>query len=133
MIRNNIIFENVSIETQTSYSENGRIDIYPCAFEDNPHLVINGNTASQKGRMITEDDGTSCFHPYATNSGSRYSILHNTQHGEVKETKLDYIFTLRFPKKLGKEYIEAKFSEETGEQSAFISTLPSETIGPDII
>ena len=126
MIRHNIIFENVSIETQTTYSENGRIDIYPCAFEDNPHLVINGNTASQKGRMITEDDGTSCFHPYATNSGSRYSILHNTQHGELKETKLDYIITLRYPKKLGCAVIEAMFSNETEDITSFINTLHTE-------
>lgn len=119
----NIFVDNVNIDTQTTYSENGRINIYRCAYEENPHLVLHGNTASQKGRMITEDDGTSCFRPYAVDSGSRYNTLFQTAHGEVKETQGNIIFLLRFPKKLGKDYIASILGEEQSEQENFFNEL----------
>lgn len=123
MRRQNVFIDNVSIETQTIYAQNGNINIYPCSFVENPHLVLQGDTASQKGRMVTDDDGTSCFRPYAVNSGSRYNTLLRTTHGEVKETKLDYIFSLRFPKKLGKAYIAAMLHAEQEEQVNFYDGL----------
>ena len=123
----NVFIDTIHIETQTTYAENGRINILPCAFEENPHLVLHGDRASQKGRMVTEDDGTSHFHPYATDSGSRYNTLFRTAHGSVKETQEQVIFQLRFPKQLGKEVIEHFFREETSEQAAFVMTRRNET------
>ena len=122
-----VFIDNINIETQTTYAENGKINIYPCAFVENPHLVAHGDRASQKGRMVTEDDGTSCFRPYATNSGSRYNKLFQTAHGTVKETMNDIIVQLRFPKRLGKALIEAMFKDETEEVAAFIKTRTTET------
>ena len=121
--KHNVFIEEVSIETQTIYAENGNMDVYPCAFVECPHMVMNGNSVYQKGRMVTEDDGTSHFRPYATDSGSRYNTLHRTAHGEVKETKGDYIFTLRFPKKLGKAYIADILGEEQTQQKNFFDEL----------
>jgi hypothetical protein len=122
-----VFIDNINIDTQTTYSENGKININRCPYEENPHLVLNGDRVSQKGRMVTEDDGTSCFRPYATNSGSRYNNLFQTAHGTVKETLNDVIIQLRFPKRLGKALIEAMFKDETEEVAAFIKTRPSET------
>ena len=122
-----VFIDNINIETQTTYAENGKINIYPCAFVENPHLVAHGDRASQKGRMVTEDDGTSCFHPYAHGSGSRYNTLFQTAHGSVKETLNDVIFQLRFPKRLGKSLIESMLREEQEEQVAFVKTRRSET------
>ena len=122
-----VFIGEINIETQTKYSENGKINIYPCAFEENHNIVVHGDRASQKGRMVTQDDGTSCFHPYAHDSGSRYNMLFQTAHGMVKETQSDVIFQLRFPKRLGKSLIESLFKEETDEQAAFIKTRRSET------
>ena len=122
----NVFINNVRIETQTVFNENGKINIFPCAFEENPHLVAHGNRASQKGRMIT-DDGTSCFSPYAINSGSRYNTLFLTPHGSVKETLHDVIFQIRFPKQLGKSLIENMLHDEQTEQLAFVKTRPSHT------
>lgn len=116
----NVFVDTVNIETQTTYSENGKININRCAFEENPHLVPNGDRVSQKGRMVTEDDGTSCFRPYAHDSGSRYNTLFRTAHGTVKETQNDVIVQLRFPKRLGKALIEAMFKDETEEVAGFI-------------
>ena len=127
MTKKRVFIDNIRIETQTVFNENGNINIDPCAFEDNPQLVLNGDRVSQKGRMITEDNGTSCFHPYAVDSGSRYSTLFRTAHGEVKETQNDIIFQLRFPKRLGKSLIENMLREEHKELMAFVTTRRSET------
>lgn len=122
-----VFIGDINIETQTTYAENGKINIYPCAFEENHHIVAHGDRASQKGRMVTQDDGTSCFHPYALGSGSRYNTLFQTAHGTVKETQNDVIFQLRFPKRLGKSLIESMLHEEQEQQMAFVKTRRSET------
>lgn len=127
MQKKNVFIENLQMETQTVFNQNGNINIYPCGFEMGQHIVSDGNCASQKGRMVTEDDGTSHFRAYAKDSGSRYSTLFRTAHGEVKETKEDVIFQLRFPKRMGKALIESQFREETDEQAAFIKTRRTET------
>ncbi|MBR1448492.1 MAG: hypothetical protein IJ588_07095 [Prevotella sp.] len=116
------------METQTVFTENGNINIYPCAFEQGQHIVCGGGgEVSQKGRMVTEDDGTSRFTPYAKDSGSRYTTLFRTAHGEVKETLGSVIFQLRFPKRLGKALIEALYRDEAEQQAAFIKTRKTET------
>ena len=123
-----VFIENLQMETQTVFTENGNINIYPCAFELGQHIVAGGmGEASQKGRMVTDESGTSHFTPYAKDSGSRYTLLFRTAHGEVKETRDCVIFQLRFPKKLGKALIESLFREETEEQGAFIKTRRTET------
>ena len=127
MKHNKVFIENLQMETQTVFTENGNINIYPCTFELGQHIVSGGDSASQKGRMVTEHDGTSRFTPYAKDSGSRYTTLFRTAHGEVKETRGSVIFQLRFPKKLGKALIESLFREETDEQAAFIKTRRTET------
>ena len=115
------------METQTVFTENGNINIYPCNFELGQHIVSGGGEASQKGRMVTDGSGTSHFTPYAKDSGSRYLQLFRTAHGEVKETRQSVIFQLRFPKRLGKALIEALYREEADEQAAFIKTRREET------
>ena len=115
------------METQTVFTESGNINIYPCQFELGQHIVYGTNEASQKGRMVTEEDGTSRFTPYAKDSGARYRELFRTAHGVVKETRESVIFQLRFPKRLGKALIEAFFADETAEQAAFIKTRRTET------
>ena len=123
----NVFIDTVKMETQTVFNENGVINICPCGFELGQHIVATGNTASQKGRMVTEDDGTSHFRAYAKDSGSRYNTLFRTAHGEVKETLETVIFQLRFPKRMGKALIESLYREETDEQAAFIKTRQTET------
>lgn len=127
MRKNQIFIDNLQMETQTVFTENGNINIYPCGFEQGQHIVYGGGEASQKGRMVTDDDGTSRFTPYAKDSGSRYNRLFTTAHGEVKETLDSVIFQLRFPKRLGKALIESLYREETEEQAAFIKTRRTET------
>ena len=128
MRKKNVFIENLQMETQTVFNQNGNINIYPCGFEAGQHIVSGGSRASQKGRMVTEDNGTSHFRAYAKDSGSRYNTLFRTAHGEVKETQEDVIFQLRFPKRMGKALIGVLFNEETDEQSSFIKTRQTETM-----
>lgn len=118
----NVFVDNLRIETQTVFNENGNINIFPCAFEENHFIVADGDHASQKGRMVTLNDGTSHFRPYAVDSGSRYNFLFHTLHGEVKETNKHFIFILRFPKHLGLKLINTLLRSEQQEQSAFLNS-----------
>lgn len=122
MKKQNIFVEKINMETQTVFHTNGDINIYPCYFETNQQIVAGGNRASQKGRMITESDGTSHFKHYRNNSGCRYNRLFTTAHGDIKESESTVIFTLRFPKKYGKELITALHQEETEDMKAYIKT-----------
>ena len=127
MKKQNVFVENLNMETQTVYHTNGDINIYPCEFELGQQIVSDGNRASQKGRMITEEDGTSYFKRYHKNSGSRYNELYPTKHGGVKESKEMVIFTLRFPKKYGKALIATLAQEEFEEMMAFVRTRKENT------
>ncbi len=127
MKQQNIFVENLNMETQTVFHTSGDINIYPCDFERGQQIVAGGTRTSQKGRMITEDDGTSHFKHYRHNSGSRYNRLFATAHGEVKESQSSVIFTLRFPKKYGQSLIESLFKEETEKMEAYIKTRTTST------
>ena len=122
-----VFIDDLQMETQTVFMQNGNINIYPCAFELGQHIVAGGEKTCQRGRMVTDKSGTSHFHPYAKDSGSRYTSLFRTAHGEVKETLDSVIFQLRFPKKLGKALIETLYRKETDEQEAWIKTRRTET------
>lgn len=123
----NIFVDNINMETQTVFHASGDINIYPCSFERGRSIVAQGTRASQKGRMVTEDDGTSLFRPYAKDSGARYRKLFQTAHGEVKATKESIIVAFRFPQRMGRTLIEALFGEETAEVKAFIKTRRQDT------
>ena len=124
----NIFVESINMETQTVFHYNGSINIYPCDFELGQHIVAGGHTvASQKGRMITDDSGRSHFRPYAVDSGHRYQRLFDTSHGEMKMTRQNIIFTLKFPKRLGKPLIEQLLDEETEMMKAYTKTRKTET------
>lgn len=122
-----IFIGNIKMETQTVFTENGNINIYPCGFELGKHIVRGGRKADQKGRMITDESGTSHFTPYAKDSGSRYNHLFETTHGEVKESQSSVIFTLRFPKKVRKELMEEQLFDEMEEMKAWLRTRRTNT------
>ena len=125
---NNVFIETINMETQTIFHNNGSVNIYPCDFELRQHIIANGrNIASQKGRMTTDDDGRSHFRPYAKGSGHRYMRLFDTPHGEMKMTKENIIFTLKFPKRFGKALIEKLLGEESDMMKAYVKSRRTET------
>ena len=125
---NNVFIETINMETQTIFHNNGSVNIYPCDFELGQHIIANGrNIASQKGRMTTDDDGRSHFRPYAKGSGHRYMRLFDTPHGEMKMTKENIIFTLKFPKRFGKALIEKLLGEESDMMKTYVKSRRTET------
>lgn len=127
MNNQNIFVENLNMETQTVFHTSGDINIYPCDFERGQQILAGGTRASQKGRMITDNDGTSHFKHYRHNSGSRYNRLFTTAHGDIKESESTVIFTLRFQKRMSKALIEALYNDESEEMKAYIKKRRTQT------
>ena len=116
----NVFIDTVKMETQTVFNENGVINICPCGFELGQHIVATGNTASQKGRMVTEDDGTSCFSPYRHGSGSRYTYLHSTARSTVKMSQREVIVVTRLPIALPNWEMRRVYDEESSKVGRFL-------------
>ena len=106
------------------YLTDESVNVYPSQRDEGR---VRNLTASRKGRLSVDSDGGSRFVPFRQDSGSRYTTLFRTAHGEVKETRRNVIFQLRFPKRMGKALIEALHRDETEEQAAFIKTRRTET------
>ena len=116
-----IFIEDVNMETQTVFSQRGTINIYPCDFELGQHQLLGGaRRVCQRGRMVTDENGTSCFTPYRQNSGSRYMVLMQTDHGQVKTSQENVIVRLTFPKKMTTEQMKAALFQETDDMAEWI-------------
>lgn len=104
MQKNNInqqqMLQNVRMDTQTIFHTNGDMNIYPCPWVD--AQVTQGGRKRPKGRMTIEEDGTSVFHAYRHNSGSRYKHLYVTENGELKRTNSNLIVKLTLPLAVGR-------------------------------
>ena len=87
------------METQTVFHENGRVSIIPHVTNKNVSLTGDeGRQTVQRGRMITDDDGRSIFHPYMESGIPRYRLMMSTDHGDAKETQTgNLIVTFRLP------------------------------------
>ena len=124
----NVFIDNLQMETQTVFMQNGNINIYPCAFELGQHIVAGGDSASQKGRMVTDESGTSHFRAYAKDSGSRYTHLFETTNGEVKRTKRHLIVKLVLPLGIGRIAIIEALMQQIHEIVNYIKSLKENTI-----
>ena len=104
----NVFIETVKIDTQTVYHENGAMTISPAEYEYGRHQVVAGGRMSvvQKGKMISNDDGSSKFMPYIAGGGSRYSRVFKTRHGTVKQSQSNMIFCINLKKKKKKRLIK---------------------------
>ena len=121
----------VKIDTQTVYHENGSVSVTPAVYEDGKHQVVAGGKTSvtQKGKLITDDDGRSKFLPYAAGGGSRYSRIFKTRHGTVKQSKANIIFSINMPKRYGKKLINSILHEELRQIEAYAKSQRS--VGKD--
>ena len=110
----NVFMETFKINPKTVNIENGSVSVTPAVYEDGKHQVAAGGKTSvtQKGKLITDDDGRSKFLPYAAGGGSRYSRVFKTRHGTVKQSQSNIIFSINFPKKYGKTLINSLLHEE---------------------
>jgi hypothetical protein len=92
-----IFKEKTATMAQTVFHENGRVSIIP----QGAGVSLTGDEGAQvvqRGRMITDDNGRSIFHPYQETGTPRYRLMLNTDHGDAKETQTgNLIVTFRLP------------------------------------
>lgn len=92
-----IFKEKTATMAQTVFHENGRVSIIP----QSTGVSLTGDEGAQvvqRGRMITDDNGRSIFHPYQETGAPRYRLMMSTDHGDAKETQTgNLIVTFRLP------------------------------------
>ena len=62
-----VLAGEIGMDTQTKFHVNGDVNIYPCGWVN--EKVTTGGCRRPKGRMTIEEDGTSHFKAYRTNTG----------------------------------------------------------------
>ena len=137
-----ILAGEVSMDTQTKFHVNGDVNIYPCGWVD--EQVTNGGCRQTEGRMIIEEDGTSHYKAYRSNTGPKRVHLFSTRHAVVEKTRPkyrsdrpcrvrrlseEYVYvTFKFPKNLGLALMKSLYAEEADEVMSFLKTRKEETI-----
>ena len=121
-----ILAGEIGMDTQTRFHVNGDVNIYPCPWAD--EQVTTGGCRRPKGRMTIEEDGTSHFHAYRHNSGSRYTRLFMTANGEVKHTRQNLIVKLVLPLGIGRLAIIEALTRQMAEIINYIRSLKEITL-----
>ena len=121
-----ILAGEIGMDTQTKFHVNGDVNVYPCYWEDK--RVTTGGCRRPKGRMTIEEDGTSYFKAYRSNSGSRYKQLFETANGEVKRTRKNLIVKLVLPLGIGRLAIVEALTSQMQEITNYIRSLKENTI-----
>lgn len=121
-----ILAGEIGMDTQTRFHVNGDVNIYPCPWAD--EQVTTGGCRRPKGRMTIEEDGTSYFHAYRSNSGSRYTHLFMTADGEVKRTCQNLIVKLVLPLGIGRLAIIEALTSQMAEIINYIRSLKEITL-----
>jgi len=85
------------------------------------------NTLARALKTI-EEDGTSHFHAYRLNSGSRYTHLFMTANGEVKHTRQNLIVKLVLPLGIGRLAIIEALTRQMAEIINYIRSLKEITL-----
>ena len=135
--------QNVQMDGSVNFHANGNINFYPCPWE-NDKQVTRGGLVETKGRMAIEEDGTSSFKAYRSNTGPRRIKLYSTRHAVVEANRpiyrsdckthtrrldMEHIYvTFKFPKNLGLSLTKVLFQEEADEVLAFFKTRKEETV-----
>ena len=109
---NKIFKEKTATMSQTVFHENGRVSIIP----QGTGVSLTGDEGAQvvqRGRMITDDDGRSIFHPYQETGTPRYRLMLSTDHGDAKETQAgNMVVTFRLPQDANMPDILVKEAKE---------------------
>lgn len=137
-----ILAGEVSMDTQTKFHVNGDVNIYPCGWVD--EQVTNGGVRQTRGRMAIEEDGTSHYKAYRSNTGPKRVQLFETRHatvemtrplyrtdrpGKVRRLDMEYVYvTFRFPKNLGLALMKVLYQEEADEVMSYLKTRKEETV-----
>jgi len=132
------ILHDVQMDTQTTFMNNGDINIYPCPWEeDKAPVTADGRslTCYSAGVMVEEDGRTRVKRYRVGMNGPRYETIFETAHADVKRTremnhgrrgclKVEFRFPRRYPLSL----MRSLFCQETNEIMAYFDTRKEETV-----
>ena len=135
--------QNVKMDGSVNFHANGDINFCPCPWECDKQATLGGKVETI-GRMAVQEDGTSIFKAYRTNTGPRRQLLYSTRHAVVEANhpiyrsdrknptrRLDmeniYV-TFKFPRNLGLALTKVLFQEEADEVLSYFKTRKEETV-----
>ena len=138
-----LLLQNVKMDGSVNFHANGDINFCPCPWECDKQATLGGKVET-KGRMAVQEDGTSIFKAYRTNTGPRRQLLYSTRHAVVeanhpiyrsdrktptRRLDLEYVYvTFKFPKNLGLALTKVLFQEEADEVLSYFKTRKEETV-----
>ena len=145
------ILNNVQMDTQTTFMNNGDINIYPCVWEQDKAPVTKGGTGRihYRAGVTVDDDGRTRMKRYRDGiNGPKFETLYETPHGAVKMTRplirksnsgyhkagerminQEYVYvTFKFPKKYGLALTKTLYQEEADQIMSYLKTRKEETI-----
>ena len=134
------ILQNVQMDTQTTFMNNGDINIYPCLWEqDKAPVTAEGKSLVRyRAGVMVEEDGRTRMKRYRDGlNGPKYETLFQTAHADVKRTrenskhhpnrgclKVEFRFPRRYPLSL----MKSLFYQESEEIMAYFNSRKEETI-----
>ena len=137
-----ILLQNVQMDGSINFQTNGDINVYPCPWESHKE-VTNGSRVKYMGGIEVDADGRTRVKRYNIGSrGPQHETLFETAHGAVKMTRPQYpasghgyrrlsdefvYVTFKFPKKYGRDIIEAIYRQEKEQILGFIQSRKEET------
>ena len=145
------ILHNVQMDTQTTFMNNGDINIYPCVWEQNKAPVTANGCSRIRYRagVTVDEDGRTRMKRYRDGmNGPKYETLFETAHGAVKSTRAYYrktavkghkvgermldkeqvYVTFKFPKKYGRALIMSLYQEEADQIMSYMKTRKEEIV-----
>lgn len=138
------ILQNVEMDTQTSFIANGDITIYPCNWEaDKAPVTADGqHRVNYKAGVAVDEDGKTLVKRYNTGkNGSKYEVIYETAHAEVKMTRPwkqhrflnreKVIVDFKFPRKYPLSLMKQMFYQDTRQIMAFLNSRKEDTLWKD--
>ena len=139
------ILHDVQMDTQTTFMNNGDINIYPCSWEqDKAPVTAEGKplVRYRAGVMVEEDGRTRVKRFRDGMNGPKYETIFETPHGAVKITRpqighsdgyrrisQEFVYVMfKFPKKYGVGLMKALYQEESDEVMSYLKTRKEEAI-----
>ena len=145
------ILHDVQMDTQTTFMNNGDINIFPCVWEqDKAPVTADGKgLVRYRAGVMVEEDGRTRMKRYRDGmNGPKYETLFETAHGAVKATRPWYrktsnkwhkageryigqenvFVTFKFPKKYGRALIMSLYQEEADQIMSYLKTRKEETV-----
>ena len=134
------ILHDIQMDTQTTFMNNGDINIYPCLWEQDkaPVTAEGKGIVRYRAGVMVEEDGRTRLKRYRDGmKGPKYETFFQTAHADVKRTrenskhhpnrgclKVEFRFPRRYPLPL----MKSLFYQESEEIMAYFNSRKEETV-----